>query len=159
MHEHAPVPAKGRHALLHAVDAWAKRVGNGVHVVFDGGRPLASVVRQMVTPRVSVDFSGSETADDVIVRMVKNMKPAERAVIVTSDKAILYEAKTRRCPVMDSESFVAEVFGSSGRTSTSDAAPQEKPSGGGDVDAWLETFGVDDDPDDERFDGEEFMRY
>ena len=160
MHEHAPVAAMGRETMMRAVDAWAKRTGVGVHVVFDGHKPMASLVQQMVTRRVSVTFSGRETADDVIIRLVQRMKPAERSVIVSGDKAILHEAKTRRCPVMDAVSFVGEVFASTASSQPQRAeTTEEKPSGGGDVDEWLEEFGMDEPPQDDSFDGEEFMRH
>ncbi len=161
MHDHAPVPAMGRETMMRAVDAWARRVGVEVLVVFDGGQPIASLLQQMVTRRVSARFSGRETADDVIVRLVGRMKPSDRSVIVSADKAILREAKVCRCPVLDSVSFVHEVFDKDrSRPGVVGQPNVEKPGTGGDVDEWLNTFGIDDtDDEDERFDGEEFMRF
>lgn len=159
MHEHAPVAAMGRETMMRAVDAWAKRSGVEVLVVFDGGKPMASLLQQMVTRRVSVRFSGGQTADDVIIKLVEGMKPSQRSVIVSADKAILREAKVRRCPVMDSVTFVGEVFAKGQPAKRPEVPTGEKPTQGGDVDAWLDEFGIEDVGDDgELFDGEEFMK-
>jgi predicted RNA-binding protein with PIN domain len=145
MHEHAPIPAVGRETLVRVIEQWAEKGDDKVTLVFDGPVPDTGMARQMDSPRIIVKFSAPLTADDVIIKMVRETKDPGNTRIVSSDTAIATEAKYRRCAWSDSPAFVQELFGEPGPPAdTSAAATPEKPQAPSpeETNEWLKTFGL-----------------
>jgi predicted RNA-binding protein with PIN domain len=161
MHRHAPVAHVGRETLVRVVDRWARACDSSVRIVFDGPKPRDGLAKQMATGRVTVSYSVSESADDVIVRVVQGSGRPFELRVITSDKAIASVARRRKCDVCDSESFVGEMFSSFGGGSdrsvqkprrTGEGKPSVAPVG---TDEWIELFGLGDE--DDPFDGFDAM--
>lgn len=161
MHEHAPMPHVGRETMVQVIDRWARSHDDKVTLVFDGPIPRGGLAQQMSSSRITVRFSGKETADDVIVRIVKNAKYPNELRVVSGDGAIRHEARYRKAESVDSAAFVAELFPSAPRgiAKPTPAASDEKPGAMSkkDVDAWLQAFDIDAGPPEEPFDGYDAM--
>jgi predicted RNA-binding protein with PIN domain len=110
MRVHAPVPPVGRETMVRIVDRWAAQIQVHVMIVFDGPTPRDGLARQMATRRVDVRFSAPQTADDVIERLLKNVRDPAGVRVVTSDTAVRSDATHRRCRHTDSVRFIAELF-------------------------------------------------
>ena len=151
MHQHAPIPAVGRETLVRIVDEWARRGEDKVTIVFDGPPPRPGLAKQMDSTRVFVKFSGPVTADDVIVDMVHGARQPSILRVVTSDMAIRYEARYRRCHHLDSVAFVQELFASDAPTDLERAEVDRTPEKPKDVPAeevneWMDVFEAGDQP-------------
>lgn len=159
MHAHAPIPSVGRETLVRVVERWARQGQDDVTVVFDGPVPHGGLGEQMLSNRIEVRFSAPQTADDVIVAMVGQAKRPDTLRIVTGDKAIRREARMRRCQHTNAVAFVAELFTSKKGHRPAADAPREKPTDVSPEEAqeWVDLFGLDDDHDDEGFDGQDAM--
>lgn len=158
MHAHAPGRHVGRETLVRVLERWAQAHDHKVTVAFDGAVPRGDMAKQMSSKRMAILFSGPETADDVIIRLVRQAKTPASIRVVTSDSVIRHEAKYRRCTCTRSEDFVAELF-----PTTHSAPPsathteQDKPASpsSNETERWLDTFDVPRAP--QPFDGFEAM--
>ena len=65
-----------------------------VTVVFDGPPPMGTPTREMLGP-VTVVYSGSESADDIILRHVPTGGSAREWVVVTDDRGLARRARQR----------------------------------------------------------------
>ncbi|MEK6675234.1 MAG: NYN domain-containing protein [Planctomycetota bacterium] len=110
MHAHAPLPAVGRETLVKLIERWASQNRVVVTLVFDGPPPREGLLKQMSAQHVSVRFSAPETADDVIVRLIHDVRKPSDVRVISSDTAIRHEATHRRCTCTDSIRFVGEMF-------------------------------------------------
>jgi len=148
MHAHAPLPHVGRETLVRVIDRWARRGSDKVTLVFDGPPPRGGLSKQMTSSRVSVSFSGSATADDVIVGMVKRARHPADLRVVTSDKAVAHEARHHRSRHTSAVGFVAEMFPSKTDPPTPATPPQEKPRppDAAQTQEWIDLFDVENDP-------------
>ncbi len=157
MHAHAPGPHTGRETLVRLLERWARTHDHNVTVAFDGSVPRGAIAKQMKSPRLTICFSGSETADDVIIRMVHQSKIPASIRVVTTDSVIRHEAKYRRCACTRSEDFVAELCPPAKAAPQSVATEQEKPASPSSAEAerWLDVFDVPPDP--ESLDGLDAM--
>ncbi len=153
MHAHAPVPHVGRETLVRILERWARGGDESVAVVFDGPAPHGPMSRQMVSKRIEVRFSGSQSADDVIVSMIHRERDPNRLLVVTDDTAIRHEARLRRCRCCGAVAFIAQLFPVDSEA-TERPRPQrgEKPIEVTDEEKqeWLDLF--DDGDDDGSFD-------
>lgn len=159
----------GRETLVRRVEAWARDGGESVTIVFDGPSPRPGLARQMTAGPVTVLFSAPESADDVIIRMIRDEYRHAALRIVTGDTAIAYEARNCRCAQVASAAFIDELLpgrGNRGRTphaASGDARnPAASPRANGATTAsdgkpppptpdesreWLDLFGLSDDSD------------
>ncbi len=150
MHEHAPLPAMGRETLVRVVSRWAGGHADKVTLVFDGPSPRDGLARQMLSSRIIIKFSAPDTADDVIVSMIRKVRQAGGVRVITSDTAIAHEAKARRCNHTGSVEFVHEMFRHKPPSHPKGVTPQphesDKPAAPSEVstDDWLKFFGLDD---------------
>lgn len=97
-------------------------------VVFDGAAPTRGLKRQLAPEGLDVRFSAPRTADDLIVELIHAATSPDQLLIVTDDKAILYEARLRGCASASSKGFTETLFASAGRSPTSTPLPPaEKP--------------------------------
>ena len=115
----------GRQPLVVLVDRWAARCGLEVVMVFDGPTPPAGMAAQMQTGRVRSQFSGNVTADEVLVELIGRSPYRGRVRVVTSDKAILHEARAHRCPTTTSCRFMEEML-----ATTEATEPMPQPDAG-----------------------------
>lgn len=160
MHEHAPIPHIGRVAMAKLIERWAADAGCAVTLVFDGAMPKGGLGQQILSDRINVRFSAPETADDVIVGMIHRSTAPKEIEVVSSDGAILYEARLRRCATSDSPSFVRTVFARRPETTTDvETREPEKPNRVTPQEAaeLLDLLGEMDN--DEPFDGGDAMRW
>ncbi len=100
--------------------------------------------------------SAPVTADDVIVGMIHRAKQPGTLRIVTSDNAILHEARMRRCKHTQVAAFVRELNPPPERPGAPKAASPEKPESisTDETQGWLSEFGLDEQ---EPFDGYDAM--
>jgi len=160
----------GREKLVRLIERWAQRGRRAATLVFDGPPPPGGLARQMSSPRIDVRFSGSRTADDVIVDLVNAAANPHEIRVVSNDSAIGHAARYRRCQHTLCDDFIRELYQDgdeqSGRTDSVSKKPGSSPPFGGhekpvapssdEAKRWLDTFGYD--PDDkEPFDGSEAM--
>ncbi len=159
MHADAPIPNVGRETLVKIIERWAKPIGGEVLLVFDGPQPRSGLALQMASQIVTVRFSEKRSADDVLVDQIHAAKNPERIRIVTSDGAILKEARYRRCQTTQSQEFVAELFPQDNHPTGDKTKPPEKPNRNTPEETrqWLDTFGFDQE-DKEAFDGFDAMK-
>lgn len=148
MYAHAPVATVGRETMVRIIERWANRHGDDVTLVFDGPPPRGAMLTQMSSRRISVRFSAPQTADDIIIAMVKRTPHPDVVCVVTDDTAIKYEAKLKHCRHTGTVAFIDEVFRPPGTdppaspTITSEEKPQEQTAE--DIDRWTALF--DDEP-------------
>ena len=163
MHAHAPVPHMGRETLVRVIDRWARLGTCEITLVFDGPTPRGGLSTQMMSSRIAVRFSAPETADDIIVQMVRAAPDPALLHIVSSDNAIRHEARLRRCKHSDSASFIKTLFPPTRPHHETPTAPPEKPDAVSPEEAreWLDVFGSEDpdDPEDPPFNGGQAMRF
>lgn len=121
--------------------------GAGVVLVFDGlPRPLGVSAKG-----VEVVFSGGRTADSVIADRVAASSTPKRLTVVSSDRAVQKQARTRRCTVWGSTEFLHRLVASStqsdSKASGSESSGGQASGGGGkaDSEAWLRAFGFEED--------------
>ena len=160
MHEHAPIPHIGRESMVKLIHNWARRLPIEVTLVFDGPTPRGGLAKQMQPDGMTVRFSAPETADDIIVRMVQAAADPSRIHVVSSDTAIGYEARLRRCKHSTSVAFIASLFGPTEERRGSKTEPAEKPDvvSPEEADEWLDRFGNEKD-EDKPFDGSDAMEF
>ena len=153
MHAHAPIPHVGRETMVKVIDHWARQGDDKVTLVFDGPVPREGLARQMASGRVTVRFSASVTADDVIARMIQRARDPGSVRVISSDTALRYEALHRRCRYADSVTFIAELFPCEDTSRPKVAGSTETPHqvSPQETEEWLRLFGLDDE--DEPFDG------
>ncbi len=157
MHEHAPVPSVGRETLVRIVERWARTGQDDVTVVFDGPTPRGGMAAQLASPRIDVQYSAPKSADDIIIAQVKRAKNPGQVRVISSDTAIQYEARMRRCRATDCLAFIQELYpphSQKGGKAPQKTDPKENLSQ--DADEWLNYFGLDN-IEEEPFDGFDAM--
>jgi hypothetical protein len=130
-------------------------------LVFDGPAPTRGLKRQLAPEGLDVRFSAPRTADDLIVELIHAAPSPDQVLVVSDDKAILYEARLRGCASASSKWFTEAIFACS--PDSPGAAPQplaEKPTDVSREDRayWRREFGVPD-AEDDPLDGLEGMRF
>jgi len=142
MHEHAPLPAVGRETLVKIVSRWARKTNTDVTIVFDGPPSRWTLGQQVKYKRVALSFAAPRTADDVIIEMIRRVTDPGTILIVSTDTAIRYEARRRRCSCSRSAEFVAELFAIDVTKPDRTVAPEkpEHPSPE-ETEKWLDVFG------------------
>jgi predicted RNA-binding protein with PIN domain len=135
----------GRRLLCNALNEWARRRGERVHIVFDGPSPAAGIARQIGGPRVQVSYGGGKSADDVLIEFLEADSAARRLLVVSSDREIRRAAKRRRARAIGSDEFWALVKQDLSRRPVRRREPEEKERG---LDSkrgtdWLREFGLD----------------
>ena len=143
---HGPTRSIGRDVLCRLLSEWAGRHDVGqVVVVFDGPAPPGDLARQMEQPGVTVQFSGSGSADAVIEEEIARAAAPGQITVVTTDRAVQHAVRYRRGKCIDSERFLAELWAEPTPGATPAATPPEKPQrlSANDTQKWLDEFGPD----------------
>jgi predicted RNA-binding protein with PIN domain len=78
---------------------------NDVWVIFDGGRPPY----QINNFQYKILFSGSEIADDLIIKKVEQAKNKKQIVVVTDDRQLAYRARSLRARNISVNEFIAKT--------------------------------------------------
>jgi predicted RNA-binding protein with PIN domain len=100
--------AAGREALLQRLAAYRKLKPHRITVVFDGSDAIFPGGERDRVLGIDVRFSrGGESADAVIRRMAAREK--ERALVVSSDRAVADFAAARGAAVIDSPAFEERI--------------------------------------------------
>ncbi len=80
-----------------------------VTVIFDGGLPGGKSTR-LSTSRVTVVFaSAGQTADDLLIRRINQVKNPAEFTLVSSDAEVLAVARKRRMPLLLAEQFATQL--------------------------------------------------
>ncbi len=147
MHEHAPVPAVGRAVMIKAIAGWAKRTNSSATIVFDGREPPGGLSREEPAKHIRIEFASPETADDIIIRMIRKLKHPGATRVISTDNAIRYEARRNKCSWNTSAEFVEEIFSPPPPKDTlpapHTAEDQNIEKQRIDTEEWLEFFGLD----------------
>jgi predicted RNA-binding protein with PIN domain len=100
--------ARGREALIERLAAYRRLKAHRITVVFDGAQaPALSAARDRQRGIHIVFSRGGESADAVIVRMARQER--ERALVVSSDRAVAQAAESCGAAVVDSPEFEARI--------------------------------------------------
>ncbi len=91
--------------LLTILDSYEKKSKKKITVVFDGKKREGNNTKEEKFNNISVMYSVSKTADDVIMKYIKENKTPADISVVTSDKQIISYVKRRRSKVILSENF------------------------------------------------------
>ena len=124
-----------------ATSPWA---GDRIVVVCDGvvkpGTPRVSPVSQ-----VELIYSGKgRSADDVIIQMVVAYSAPRSMYVVTDDREIRSAVKRRKAQVISTGSFIRALASTPPTGSRPDPVTRHRPAlPAGEVNAWLEEFGID----------------
>jgi hypothetical protein len=81
---------------------------------------------------VSFRYAGADrTADDVIAQIIRRSSSPRRLTVVSSDRAVLREARRRRCNLLRSEEFLEHLAKDheTPKPSAADALPRQPPTG------------------------------
>jgi hypothetical protein len=120
-------------------------VGGRAHVVFDGPPP-----RLLPPPepkaQVRVEYAAPQSADEVLLRRIREDSAPRRLTVVSSDHEIRQAARRRRCRSVTSEDFAAFIERLSRPARLAPPGePDEKTRGLSpqQLDAWLKEFGVE----------------
>lgn len=120
--------------------------GDAVCLVCDGprrNRPTGPIAG------VSLRYSGAgKTADEVIAHLVDQCTAPRRLTVVSGDRAILRDARKRRCPVLTATEFLETLARDHKTRMSSKTPPRSRPQtpalDAQSIDAWRAFFGLDD---------------
>jgi hypothetical protein len=124
---------KGREALLQELAAYRRAKGHEITVVFDGRERGGLAESPSRSTGVAVRYSRQgETADEVIGRLAAEGR--ERAVVVSSDRAVMGEARRHGAACLSSAEFLERLEASrlaavKGGEDEADARPQKTDKG------------------------------
>ncbi len=134
----------GRAMLCDTVGAWARRRGARVRIVFDGPAPNAALAKQIADPDIEVSYSGSASADAVLIGLIEKDSAARRLVVVSSDRVIQKAARRRLARPIKSEDFWRGIKRDLARPERRALEPAEKEAGLSPdaTQQWLDEFGL-----------------
>ncbi len=99
---------QGREALVDMLAAYKKIKTHRITVVFDGSSEPSLYGNRDQAKGIALCYSqGGEIADDLIRRMVR--KEGSKALVVSSDRAVMTAAESAGAAVMDSEAFENKI--------------------------------------------------
>jgi len=124
-----------RDSCARAVTSFCRSRGARAIIVFDGAGPEGA---QKSGP-VSVLYSGSRSADDVILRLVAESKTPRDFIVVTSDKSLGDKARHRGASLERAHEFSRRLERKNPPRDAAarKASPRESPE---EIDAWLAVF-------------------
>ena len=137
-------PPLGRETLCRRLAQWARANEREVTAVFDGPAPPKAVVAQMRAGGLTVCFSGSDSADDLIVEQVRRDRASASLTVVTTDRSLGHAVRYHRAHCIDAEPFAKALLTSEAPRSPAPPAdrPDEKPQQVPDAETqrWLRAF-------------------
>ncbi len=125
-------PAAARAALARRLDGTAR-----MHLVCDGGP--GGIARTVLQGTVIMVYSGTASADDAIVRWLRERADA-RAVVVSDDRELIARARSLGAREVRCRLFLR------GLQARGEAAndPRRGPPPAHEVEMWMKTFGIED---------------
>ena len=118
--------------------------GEWVCVVFDGPSPQAALATE-IAGQVHVEYAAPQSADQILVRLIRDDTAPRRLTVVSTDHVIRQAARRRRCRSVTSEEFASFVHRlNRRRLPAGTEEPDEKTRGLSpqQVDQWLKEFQV-----------------
>ncbi|MCP4249224.1 MAG: NYN domain-containing protein [bacterium] len=146
-------PPLGRETLCRRLAQWAEANEREVTVVFDGPEPPTAIAAQMRSGGLAVRFSGSGSADDVIIDRVSRDPRSGSLTVVTTDRSLGHAVRYHRARYIDAESFAKALLTSEAPpapvppTDRSDDKPGQVPDD--EAEQWLQVFKDDRETDDQ----------
>lgn len=140
-----PERPAGRYTLCQTLRRWAQRYKQRVQIIFDGPSPPPEFIEQLGDGDVLyIRFSGSTTADAVILEALQHDSAARRLLVVSSDHEIQRAAKRRRATPVRAADFWDRVRRELEQPPRQSDEPEEKRSGLASEagDDWLREFGL-----------------
>jgi predicted RNA-binding protein with PIN domain len=137
--------------LCRMLARWARRTSRDVTIVFDGVRPANPGDGPVAEDPLVVRYSGSQTADDILVEILESLGTPRCATVVSSDRMIRQAARRCRAKSLDSAAFITSVSNDLERYDRAHPSePREKYDGLNpkNRDYWLEQFGIANLPED-----------
>lgn len=137
--------------LVHRLQSWvAGDRKRRVHIVFDNGE-FGGISPQLSGLRVKTQYARlGRTADDELIRHLKQLKNPQEYTLITSDREILDVAQKRRVGYILSEEFVTLMTLDAAERLAPEAVPPEIEHDPGtrpevevstdEVEAWLQVF-------------------
>lgn len=135
-----------RSTLCMLLGKWSRRMGDRVHIVFDGPRPAQARFAQISDSEITLEFSGSGIiADVVLIEYISENTAPKRLRVVTSDREIVRAAKKRRARTVGSGEFWIELSREEPVRQRRPQEPREKSTGlePEQTDHWLRELGLD----------------
>ncbi|MFC1851559.1 NYN domain-containing protein [candidate division CSSED10-310 bacterium] len=106
-----------------------------IYIVFDG----QYFSHHKRCRNISVIYSkASQTADQIIIKLVRKHTSSQSVTVVTSDQGIIHHVQSRRCKVISARAFLSKIAGNSNQPA-GDKIPEPKLSPD-EVDEWLRIF-------------------
>ena len=103
-------------------------------IIFDGRNTMDTLGSHYKEKQCQIMFTPyGETADEKICQKIKNIQNKKEITIVTSDNAILYQAKKKKIKTLSSDQFLKILFNQNIK------ATEEKPTHTN-TDYWLKKF-------------------
>lgn len=127
-------------ALISLLDRFARQDRSRIEVYFDQAPPSKAGTAKF--GRITAHFVRQGiTADQAIVARLKKMgKEAKNWTVVTADREILVEARSRHSKIMPSSEFAGLVLKGQGPSTSVMDKGEEPDISGDEVDYWLDQF-------------------
>lgn len=127
-------------ALIALLDRFARMDRSRIEIYFDKAPPSRARIEKI--GRITAHFVRQGiTADQAIISRLKNMgKEAKNWTVVTADREILVEARSRHSKTMPSAAFASLVLKGRGPSSAGFDKGEEPDISGEEVDYWLDQF-------------------
>ena len=127
-----------RQAVAREVSAFCQSQGASATIVFDGPSGEGPQ-RPGDTSRVRILFSGKQSADEAILKLISGSSTPKDFTVVTSDKSLGDKAKHRGASVEKAHQFARRLKRPSGGGSTPSGKPMVTESAA-QIEAWLSVF-------------------
>jgi len=127
-----------RDACARTIGSFCRSRGAQAVIVFDGPAPEGAK-EAAPTQRVNVLYSGSRSADEVILRRVADSKTPRDLIVVTSDKSLGDKARHKGASVERAHEFSRKLERPDRPRASSPQtrSPRETPE---EIEAWLAVF-------------------
>ena len=127
--------------LITLLQVYARVRRRAVEVYFDGAPPGQARTRSYGMIKAHFVIQGT-TADEAIrMRLDRMGRAARNAIVVTSDRQVMAEARKHQAGVVTSEAFGRELLAAQQAPApTGPAAGEEPPLSPDEVDEWLRMF-------------------
>jgi predicted RNA-binding protein with PIN domain len=123
-----------RRAFLSTLSSLHRSGGGRFLVYFDGDDPD----RAALPPGISVRYSAPYSADEALLRRLREIQQPAEIIIVTNDRQLMTQCRNEGAKTMTWQEFAAKMQARSSARSKKSAP--EKPV---DVEEWIDFFGLD----------------
>jgi predicted RNA-binding protein with PIN domain len=129
----AKADSRARRAFLSTLHSYQKSGGGGFLVYFDGDDPERSIS----PPGVSVRYSAPVSADEAILRRLREIAKPSEIIVVTNDWGLKSQCRSAGATVLTWQEFTEKM--KSRRLQNNRIDQPERV----DVDEWIRYFGLD----------------